>query len=89
MTASNLSLFLTSSVVAYARSARANDSNALASTGSPSSPKEQVIASALRRTDSRSFASYFDPLAVTTDPDLSGGVEGSPIKGVILIYCKP
>jgi len=44
---------------------------------------------ALSPTDSRSFASYFDPLAVTTDPDLSGGVEGSPIKGVILIYCKP
>jgi len=44
---------------------------------------------ALSPTDSRSFASYFDPLAVTTDPDLSGGVQGSPIKGVILIYCKP
>ena len=44
---------------------------------------------ALSPTDSRAYADYFGALASTTDPSLSNGVEGAPIKGVILIYCQP
>lgn len=40
---------------------------------------------ALSPTDSRQFADYF----ATTDGSEIGPAQGAPIKGVILIYCKP